>query len=247
MIAPVALLEDAWRSVTSLLGSLSDDDWSRPTGCPGWTVHDVVAHLVDLDGRARGGTAPSIDEMQVGVAARRADSPAELLGALDEVIAGRLAQLAALPEAALAEPATTPMGARPLADALSMRLMDVWVHEQDIRRAVGRPGNEQGSVVDAVLEYLGQFLGFVVARRAAAPDGSSIRFVVGAWQTGVTVTGRRGVVGRPEVDATTTLTMTPGELAALAGGRSDADPGAVHVDGDRELGRRVVAALGFLP
>jgi uncharacterized protein (TIGR03083 family) len=30
----------------ALLRQLGDDDWSRPTDCPGWNVADVVAHMV---------------------------------------------------------------------------------------------------------------------------------------------------------------------------------------------------------
>jgi uncharacterized protein (TIGR03083 family) len=29
-----------------LLKSLDAGDWQRPTACPGWTVHDIVAHVV---------------------------------------------------------------------------------------------------------------------------------------------------------------------------------------------------------
>jgi uncharacterized protein (TIGR03083 family) len=29
-----------------LLGSLSDADWARPTGCPGWSVRDIATHLL---------------------------------------------------------------------------------------------------------------------------------------------------------------------------------------------------------
>ncbi|WP_212735514.1 maleylpyruvate isomerase N-terminal domain-containing protein [Herbidospora galbida] len=34
------------RALLDLLDGLSPDDWTRPTVCPGWDVHDVVAHLV---------------------------------------------------------------------------------------------------------------------------------------------------------------------------------------------------------
>jgi mycothiol maleylpyruvate isomerase-like protein len=30
------------------LAGLDDEQWSRPSLCDGWTVHDVVAHLVDV-------------------------------------------------------------------------------------------------------------------------------------------------------------------------------------------------------
>lgn len=39
------LLED----LCSLLGDLSPDDWSRPTACPGWSVHGVASHLLGVE------------------------------------------------------------------------------------------------------------------------------------------------------------------------------------------------------
>jgi len=39
------LLDD----LCSLLGDLSTDDWSRPTACPGWSVHGVASHLLGIE------------------------------------------------------------------------------------------------------------------------------------------------------------------------------------------------------
>ncbi len=35
------------RELLRLLRSLEPPDWSRPTACPGWDVHDVVGHLLN--------------------------------------------------------------------------------------------------------------------------------------------------------------------------------------------------------
>jgi len=46
-------LEELSRTL-ELLRSLDADDWARPTDCTGWSVHDVVAHLVgQFEGAAR--------------------------------------------------------------------------------------------------------------------------------------------------------------------------------------------------
>src|SRR3546814_15576711 len=62
---------------------------------------------------------------------------------------------------------------------LTLRVMDTWSHEQDIRRALGRPGHLTGPVVAEALRYWAQFLPFVVGKRAGAPDGSTVVFAVG--------------------------------------------------------------------
>jgi uncharacterized protein (TIGR03083 family) len=51
-------LETTWRSIDSLCSTLSEDDWARPTGCPGWSVQDNLAHLVDYEARALGRPGP---------------------------------------------------------------------------------------------------------------------------------------------------------------------------------------------
>lgn len=41
------LFPELRRSLLDLLGGLSAPDWSRETACEGWTVKDIVAHLLD--------------------------------------------------------------------------------------------------------------------------------------------------------------------------------------------------------
>lgn len=43
--AAVDGLRRAVAATTSILVDLSEDDWSRPSGCSGWTVRDLVAHI----------------------------------------------------------------------------------------------------------------------------------------------------------------------------------------------------------
>jgi hypothetical protein len=42
----VAALDDAYRGVTEMLGSLSEPDFLLPTRCLGWTVTDCLCHLL---------------------------------------------------------------------------------------------------------------------------------------------------------------------------------------------------------
>jgi uncharacterized protein (TIGR03083 family) len=35
--------------LTVLLASLPDGDWTLPTPCPGWSVHDLAAHLLGVE------------------------------------------------------------------------------------------------------------------------------------------------------------------------------------------------------
>ncbi len=185
-------LAAVWASIDRLCSGLPDRQWQLPTGCPGWTIKDLVSHLVDYEARAIGRPAPEDqpgplpylrNELgranEIGVEARRARSGAAVLGEFREVTAERLAQLRQLTEEDLAGPASTAVGPGTVADLLTLRVMDSWMHEQDIRRAAGLPGHGEGPDVDEAVGYLTRFLPYVVGKRAAAPDGARVAFRIG--------------------------------------------------------------------
>jgi uncharacterized protein (TIGR03083 family) len=110
--------------LTDLLTGAGEADWARAVpACPGWDVHDVVAHLVTvvddaLAGRLLGPPTPDQTADQV---ARCCDVPGPAL----------LAQWAE--QAPAFEQAVTDLGIWPAA-------FDVGSHEQDVRGALDRPG-----------------------------------------------------------------------------------------------------------
>lgn len=81
---------------------------------------------------------------EVGVDARRAMSGAAVFDEFSQVTAERLAQLRRLTPDDLAAQTATPVGPGTVADLLTLRVMHSWSREQDIRRAVGRPGHSEG-------------------------------------------------------------------------------------------------------
>jgi uncharacterized protein (TIGR03083 family) len=42
-------LFDTWDSLDRLLTGLSEEQWQTPTPLPGWSVHNVVAHIIGTD------------------------------------------------------------------------------------------------------------------------------------------------------------------------------------------------------
>lgn len=63
-----AVLKAAAQRLEKFLDGLEPDDWDRPSACEGWTVADVVAHLVE-----RG--APMPDQITRGLAGDTSPSP----------------------------------------------------------------------------------------------------------------------------------------------------------------------------
>ena len=262
----IDLLADSWASLCSLADDLPDEAFALPSSLTGWTVQDCFSHVIGTERSLLGDPPPDVDisgcthavspfqqMMEVWVQARRDATPAEIRAELATTVADRLAALRAMTEAELSVPGWSPIGEVPYREFMKVRVFDCWMHEQDIRRATGRPGHESGPVVDSALDNITRALGFIVGKRAGAPDGSSVVFrTTGGNQIvrSVVVDGRAAVVPDVPPSPTVELTMPFVTFVALAGGRIDAAQGVAEgatVDGDADLGGRVLASMAFTP
>ena len=264
----VANLATVWRSIDGLLAGLEEKDWDRPTDCPGWTVKDQVSHLIGTESALLGRPAPApvgevpehvknpmgqLNEAWVG--ARRARSPAEVLAEFREVTAARLGALRSMTDDEMAAITSGPIGRVPYEEFMRVRVMDNWVHEQDMRRAVGQPGDLDGAVADASLARFTSALPFVIGKRAGAPEGATVVLqLTGPAEQAVAasvVEGRGRSVSGLVDDATVRLTMTPETYSRLSCGRLTAAEalagGEVRVAGDRTLAERVLAGMSIMP
>ncbi len=105
------------------LESVPADRWATPSLCPGWDVHDVLAHLVDDAKTTKPGFILSMlrarfnfDRLnEDGIARERAADPLDTLGAFR-----------AVRDRTTSAPAP-----------LATRLVEIIVHGEDIRRPLG--------------------------------------------------------------------------------------------------------------
>ena len=256
---------DAARSFTDLVASLTDDDWDRPTDLPGWDVKAVVSHVTHLEGVLAG--APheraEVEELahvrgpmgqftEIGVITRRATSPDAIVAELRRHVTARDDALIADPPSDPAAPAPGVFGAIgwDMGRLLRNRPLDVWMHEQDVRRAVGRPGGLDSPGAEHTTAYLLESLGFVLAKRAgAAPGTTLVTLVEGSPPSayGVGEDGRGAALGSVPDEPTVTLRMGRETFIRLAGGRGEVDASEVSIDGDVALGEKVVAHLAVTP
>lgn len=261
---------DIWRAqcadLTELARDLSPVDWQLPTDCPGWTVHDVFAHCVALEAELAGDPRPKIhiDVSQEhivgpaniyterGVAARHEQTAEELLADFADAADRRSAALAleTLDDPG-GKPGWTPGGIDwDWETLLRNRVVDLWVHEQDIRRAVHRPGHLDSAGARVTQETFALALPFVVAKRAAATAGTSVVFdisgpVAASYPVVVDPAGRgRGNETAPD-RPTLRLTMTTEEFTTLAAGRRTAEALTVTIDGDAVLAQRVLSVMAL--
>jgi len=188
------------------------------------------------------------------VDARRGWTGADALAEFVEVTHARVAQLRSYSVEDFAADSWTPMGPGTVHDLLPFRVFDSWVHEQDMRRAVGQPGGLGGGAAEASMERITGTAGYVIGKKAAAPEGTTVVIELEAplAQTmAIGVEGGRARTLDAVPDAPTVRLVTDGETyARLACGRGDPAAaraaGSVRIEGDEELGARIVDELNFL-
>ncbi|CAN5895184.1 maleylpyruvate isomerase family mycothiol-dependent enzyme [soil metagenome] len=258
-------LGEEFASVHELLTELDDAEWGAPTPCPGWDVRAQVAHIIGTESMLAGIDAPVVEvdvealdhvRNDIGgfnqrwVAALADAAPLDLLDRYRPLVASRLEALADMNQERWDTEGFTPAGRDTYGRFMRLRIFDIWMHEQDIRDAVGRPGHEAGPAVDQALEEMTGALGFVVGKQAAAPEGSSVTFEL-TGDSGraihVAVSDRARVVDDLDGPATVTLRMPVGTFTRLAGGRIGTDEvtDRIKVTGDETLGHRVLTNLAY--
>jgi uncharacterized protein (TIGR03083 family) len=189
---------------------------------------------------------------EIGVVNRREASADAIINEIRESVTSRHTALLADPPADGAARPASIFGGVPWTwrTLLRNRPLDVWMHEQDVRRATGRPGNLDSAPARHAAEHLAQSLGYVLAKKVGAPVGTSLVLDMegsAPFAFEIDPGGRGRPLPQPPADPTVTLRMDRESFIRLAGGRCDAEPGRVSVAGDQELGAQVVASLATTP
>jgi putative sterol carrier protein len=138
---------------------------------------------------------------------------------------------------------------------MEVRVFDCWVHEQDVRRALDRPGGDGNHASGISLGRMEGAMPYVVGKKAGCAEGTAVRFEVdgrGGDARAFTVAvdaGRAKTVG-PDVVPTVTLTMPTDAFVRLSCGRATAAQveaaGSVEVKGDAAVARSVLDAMNFM-
>jgi uncharacterized protein (TIGR03083 family) len=260
-------LRQTWDGLADACFELSSNEWALPTECPGWDVKDQLSHLIGIE-RSIMGDAPPEWEGPLGdhvkndfaamneawVAVRRPLEGAAVRSEFVEVTESRLRQLGERTEDEWAAVGWSPVGQVPYAVFMEVRVFDSWVHEQDARRALDRPGG-CGTLASAI--SLGRVEGampFVVGKKAGCADGTAVHFDVSgpgddARAFTVAVDGTRA---RVVLDArpTVTLSLSSLDFLRLGCGRATAAEveaaGGIVMQGDAAVGRQVLGAMNFM-
>ena len=257
-----------WQAVddfTSLLEQLPAEEWSTPTDLAGWDVRAVAAHIAHLEAVLAGSPEETVEVgepdhvtglmglyTEQGVVARRDRSPDAIINEIRSAATARhTALLADPPTDGTAKPEQIFGGIGwDWNTLLRNRPLDVWMHEQDVRRAVGRPGGMDSPAAQLTADYLAESLGYVLARRVSAPPGTTaVLHVTGSDPVAACVneSGRGELMPDVPADPTVRIETDRESFIVLAGGRRSPEPGAVTITGDTDLGQRVLDALAVTP
>ncbi|GAA2384542.1 maleylpyruvate isomerase family mycothiol-dependent enzyme [Streptomyces glaucosporus] len=263
---------DAWahsvEAISELVSPLVEGEWNRATDCPGWSIRDVVSHVIGSECEMLGDPRPIHtlprdlfhvrDELsrrlEVQVDVRRCHTAPEMTSELEYTIIRRSRQL----RNEKRDPSTmvmTPLGREmPLEQALRLRAFDVWVHEQDLRRALGKPGNLDSPGAHVARDVLLERLPKVVAKDAGAPPNTAVVVDVSGpvefmRTVRVDAEGRGTVDGSVSLGPAVTLAMDWETYVRLACGR--VRPSAVRdnlkIEGDQELADAILAHFAVTP
>lgn len=257
-----------WQAVNDfldLLESLPEEQWDTPTDLPGWDVRAVASHTAHLESILAGAPEETAEVgepahvtglmglyTEIGVVNRRGASPDAIINEIRSAVTARHTALLADPPADASGQPSPIFGGVPWTwrTLLRNRPLDVWMHEQDVRRAVGRPGGMDTEPARHTAEYLAESLGFVLGKKVGAPAGTTLVLEMeGSEPFAFTVNeaGRGERLAGPPADPSVTLRMDRESFVRLAGGRSQPEPGSLTVEGDLDLGERVVASLATTP
>jgi uncharacterized protein (TIGR03083 family) len=263
-------LSAVWNEIDELVADLTESQWQAATSLPGWSVHDVVAHVIGTESMLQGVATPDADvdvsvlkhvRNDVGVLNERwvrklrAVSHDELLEKFRATVARRRTTLTGMSDEAWNEITATPVGPDTYGRFMRVRVFDCWMHEQDIREALQCPptdGELAGAATRLALDEMAASMGFVVGKLGGAPDGSRVTIELAGpieRTIHVEVQGRGRVVedfgGR---EPTSTIALDGLLFTRLAGGRTTLaqHPDAVGYGGDEGVGRRVVEHLNYV-
>ncbi|CAN5423619.1 maleylpyruvate isomerase family mycothiol-dependent enzyme [soil metagenome] len=257
-----------WSAIEDFVGVLEQvppEQWSTPTDLAGWDIQACAAHTAHLESILAGNPEETADVgepphvtgsmglyTEIGVVNRRDHQPEQIISEIREVTSRRHAWLLDHPPTDARAKPDVVFGGVPWTweVLLRNRPLDVWMHEQDVRRAAGLPGGLDTAPAQHTADYLAESFGYVVAKRAGAPAGTTAVLAVdGSTPIAFTVNdaGRGERLADVPSDPTVLLRTDRESFIVLAGGRRAPAPDAVELVGAQPLGQQILDAMATTP
>jgi uncharacterized protein (TIGR03083 family) len=266
------LLEDERAELLKLLGALDPEGWAGQTACPGWSVKDIVAHVLgddlgilarERDG-FRGADSPrssSWDDLvrfvnernEAWVAAWRRASPRLLVDQLAISGPALLDYYRSLDPDELGGSVSW-AGPQPAPNWLRVarEYTERWAHQQQIRDATSTPGLREARWIRPLLDTFAHSLP-IALRSIDAPDGTAVALAATGEGGGSWITARRAGRWSLATEATaerpsTVVIIDVDTLWRLYTKAIDPDSARARarIEGNEALGERVLAARAII-
>ena len=184
----IEALDQTWTSIDSLLRPMAPEAYDAMTPCPGWSVRDVLSHLLGFEEMLRGAPVPEhqgpwpqyvhnpLGELnEAFVEAHRHEAGIEVLNQFRDASARSLRALSALDDAGWDKVGWSPEGERPYHRFQETRVLDSWIHLQDIRDALLQPEDDHGPGEEIVINRFEAAVPFIVGKKMSVPEGAVIQ------------------------------------------------------------------------
>lgn len=261
----VPILVDEFDALSELCGRFTEDDWATPTCLPGWTVKDVISHIIGTESMLLGDQPPPVNVPEYDhvrnptaefnetwVESLRHVPGTEVLQRFHEVTTKRSDALRSMSQADFDAPSWTPVSPdETYGRFMRIRHFDCYLHELDIRAAVGAADREDPAHVDLAVREPLSALGYIVGKKAGLPRGTtvSLRLTGPVNETvHVAVGDRARIVEELDDEPTAAIALPAVLFLRLTGGRVDPMPyvgDSITFAGDAELAARLATNLAF--
>jgi uncharacterized protein (TIGR03083 family) len=260
------------QELMKLLGGLNEADWSRPTPCALWSVKDIVAHLLDTGLRrlssGRDGFMPAPEGAIASytdlvtylnrlnaewVQATRRLSPPVLMALMDFMAPQVHTLFGSLDPHARAQFGVAWAGeeSSPVWFDIGREYTERWLHQQQIREAVGAPGLLGREWLYPALDIFMRALPHTY-RAVQAEPGQSIHFAIrgeagGDWTLRRQSQGWSLFTGRDDhPSARASLDQENAWRLFSKGLSPEAARRSIRIEGDSRLGEPVFGALAVM-
>ncbi|HZA98335.1 MAG TPA: maleylpyruvate isomerase family mycothiol-dependent enzyme [Gemmatimonadales bacterium] len=274
-VAPVNLVPlfpGLHAELMALLRGLTAADWSKPTACALWSVKDIVAHLLDSCLRrlsfGRDGLEPAPDRPIASygdlvaylnelnaewIAATRRVSPTVLMDLMDWAEPQLHRYFSSLDPRATARFGVAWAGEErsPNWFDLGREYTERWLHQQQIREAVGAPGLVSREWLHPALDIFVRALPHSY-RQVEAEPGASVEVEIrgeagGVWTVARASGGWTLLAGRdPQARARVSLDQETAWKLFSKGLTPEKARRRIAIEGDASLGHPVLGTLAVM-
>jgi uncharacterized protein (TIGR03083 family) len=260
-------LDETWTAIDRLMLPQPASAYDATTPCPGWNVRDVLSHLLGFELMIHGAPVPAFEGPwpshvrnpigEINEAFVKAHGHEPGLKVLDEfrdTAQRSIAALRALSDEEWEKVGWSPEGERPYHRFQETRVLDSWIHLQDIRDALLSPEDDHGAGEVIVVNRFESALPYVFAKKMHAPDGTTLQVNLSGRQARTIFLevrdGRASALTSLPQPATLEVSTPVALFWRRCAGRISDDAflraSATDVRGDRSLAESLAANLNIM-